>query len=53
VISCPSSRTKEWEDGDGDAGSVVSMSCGLRLGDWNGEDDGEESSDEEEWFEGE
>jgi hypothetical protein len=28
------------------------MICGLRLGEWNGEDDGEESS-EEEWFEGE
>ena len=29
------------------------MDCGLRLGDWSGEDDGEESPDEEEWFEGE
>jgi hypothetical protein len=45
------SRTNEWEDGD--AGSGDSMICGLRLGDWNGVDDGEESSDEEEWFEGE
>jgi hypothetical protein len=45
-MSCPSSRTKEWEDGSD--GSVVSIGCGLRLGDWNGEDDGEESSDEDE-----
>jgi hypothetical protein len=51
VISCPSSRTKEWVDGD--AGSVFSMSCGLRLGDWNGEDDGEGDSNDEEWLEGE
>jgi hypothetical protein len=51
-MSCPSSRTTEWEDDD-DAGSMVSMGCGLRLGDWKGEDDGEEGSDEEESFEGE
>jgi hypothetical protein len=45
-MSCPSSRTTEWDDDD--AGSVASMGCGLRLGDWNGDDDGEENSDEEE-----
>jgi hypothetical protein len=28
------------------------MDCGLKLGDWMGEDDVEEGSDEE-WFEGE
>jgi hypothetical protein len=50
---CPSSKMKEWEDGDGDEGSALLMSCGLWLGDWNGVDDGEGSSDEEEWVEGE
>ena len=51
MISCPSSRTNEWEDGE--EGSTVATGCGLRLGDWKGEDDGVEDSDSEESFEGE
>jgi hypothetical protein len=45
---------KEWKDGDDDKGSALLTSCGLWSGDWNGVDDGEGGSDEEEeWIEGE